>query len=121
MIRKLAANNEGTTDSLNQKYQSIKRGQTRNFYDRDNYHNRYRSNNRDRRIQFSSRMQYGQIYKGAPRYGQSYMKCFRRGNFRGNLRTCQNQNFRRQNNKGGYRGNYRNENYERGRSESRER
>ena len=33
----------------------------------------------------------------------------------------QNQNFRRQNNRGGYRGNYRNENYERGRSRSRER
>ena len=33
----------------------------------------------------------------------------------------QNQNFRRQNNRGGYRGNYRNENYQRGRSRSRER
>ena len=33
----------------------------------------------------------------------------------------QNQNFRRQNNRGGYRGNYRNENYERGRTRSRER
>ena len=32
----------------------------------------------------------------------------------------QNQNFRRQNNRGGYRGNYRNENYERGRSRPRE-
>ena len=30
-----------------------------------------------------------------------------------------NQNFRRQNNRGGYRGNYRNDNYERGRSRSR--
>ena len=33
----------------------------------------------------------------------------------------QNQNFKRQNNKGGYRGNYRNENYDRGRGRSRER
>ena len=40
--------------------------------------------------------------------------------FRGNTSAYQNQNFRRQNNRGGYRGNYRNENYERGRSRSRE-
>ena len=39
----------------------------------------------------------------------------RRGNCRVNVRTYQNQNFRRQNNRGGYRGNCRNENYERGR------
>ena len=37
------------------------------------------------------------------------------------MRTYQNQNFRRQNNRGGYKGNYRNESYERGRSRSRER
>ena len=37
------------------------------------------------------------------------------------VRMYQNQNFRRQNNRGGYRGNYRNENYERGRRRSRER
>ena len=37
------------------------------------------------------------------------------------MRTDQNQNFRRQSNRGGYRGNYRNKNYERGRSRSRER
>ena len=43
------------------------------------------------------------------------------GNFRGNTRMYLNQNFRRQNNRCGYRGNYRNENYERGRSRSTER
>ena len=37
------------------------------------------------------------------------------------MRMYQNQNFRRQNNRGGYSGNYRNENYGSGRSRSRER
>ena len=46
------------------------------------------------------------------------MNHFRRGNFRGNARTYQNQNFRRQNNRGGYTENCRNENYERGRGRS---
>ena len=41
--------------------------------------------------------------------------------FRGNMRTYYYQNFRRQNNRGGYRGSYRNENYERGRGTLRER
>ena len=40
---------------------------------------------------------------------------------RGNVRMYQNQSFRRQNNRSGYRRNYRNENYERVRSKSRER
>ena len=55
------------------------------------------------------------------RYGQSYRNDFRRGNFRDNVRMYKNQNFRRQNIRGGYRGNYRNENYEICRSRSRER
>ena len=42
-------------------------------------------------------------------------------NFRGNVKMYKNQNFRRQNNRGRYRANYRNESYERGRSRSRER
>ena len=36
------------------------------------------------------------------------------------MRTYQNQNCRGQNKRGGYRGNYRNEKYERGRSRSRD-
>ena len=40
-------------------------------------------------------------------YRQGYRNDFSRGNFRGNVRTFQNQNFRGQNNRGGYRGNYR--------------
>ena len=39
----------------------------------------------------------------------------------GNAKAHQNQNFRRQNNRGGYRGNYRNEDYGRGRIRSRQR
>ena len=79
-------------------------------YDRGNYQNRYRSNSGDRRIQFSGQS------RGRPRYEQN----FRRGNFRGNMRMY--QNFERQN-RGEYRGNFRNENYsrERGRSMSRDR
>ena len=44
---------------------------------------------------------------------------FTRGNCRGNLQS--NQNFRGQNYRGGYRRNYRNDNYEIGRSRSRDR
>ena len=50
---------------------------------------------------------------------------FRRGNFKGSVGMYeghnQNQDYTRQNYRGGYQGNYRNENYERGRSRSRER
>ena len=72
----------------------------RNFYDRCNYQNRYRSNSGDERIQFSSRIQYGQNYRCRPRYEQSYRNDFRIENFRGNVRIYQNQNFRIQNNRG---------------------
>ena len=45
----------------------------------------------------------------------------RQGNFRGNARMYQNQNVRRQKYRGGYKGSYMNENYDRGGSRSRER
>ena len=98
----------------------------RNFYDKysynqRNYQNRYRSSSVDRRISCSGRIQCRQNYRDRPRYEQSYRNDLRRGNFRGNVRTYQNQKSRRQNNRGGYRGHYRNESYERGRSKSRER
>ena len=122
MMSKLAANNEETNKQFKTKiYQNKRRGKMRNFYDRHNYQNRYRSNSGDRRIQFSGKIQYGQNYRGRPRYGQSYRNDFRRGNCRGNMTAYQNQNCRRQNNRGGYRANYRNKNYEGGRSRSRER
>ena len=80
-------------------YQSKRREQSRNFYDKcnydqRNYHNRYRSNSGDRRIQFSGRIQYGQNYRGRPRYGHGYRNDLRRGNFRDNARTYQGQNFK---------------------------
>ena len=111
MMAQLAAGDNGANRQFKpQIYQSRRRGQSRNFYDSCNYHNRYRSNSGDRRIQFSAQN------RGMPRYEQNY----RRGNFRGNMRTY--QNIERQN-RGEYRGNYRNKNYnrDRGRSRSRER
>ena len=70
-------------------------------------------------LTLSGRIQYGQNYRDSPRYNQNYRNDFRRGNFRGNIRT--NQNYKGKNFRGGYRRNYRNDNYERGRSRSRER
>ena len=117
MMGKLAARDKGTNRQFKPKiYQSRRRGQSRNFYDshnynRGNYQNRYRSNSRDRRIQFSGQS------RGRPRYEQNY----RTGNFRGSMGMY--QNLGRQNSRGEYKGNYRNEDYsrERGRSRSRER
>ena len=133
MMSKLTAKDKGANKQVKPKiFQSKGRGQTRKFYDRcncdqRNYQNRCRSDNRDRRISFSSRIQYGQNYRGKPKYEQNYGNDFRRnmssprGNYRGNARTYQNQNFGRQKNRGVYRVNYRNENYERGRSRYTER
>ena len=76
MIIKLAANDEGTNKQFkSQIYQSKRRGQTRNFYDKCNYdqinyQNRYRSNSWDKRLQFSCRIQYRQNYRGRWSYEQ---------------------------------------------------
>ena len=117
---KLTTGDNGTNRQFKlQIYQSKRSRQHRKFYDTHNYNrgncqNRYRSNSRDRRIQFSGQS------RGRLGYEQNYRNEYRRGNFRYNLRMY--QNFGRQN-KGGYRGNYRSKNYnrERGRSRSRER
>ena len=59
MMGKLAARDNWTNRQFKpQIYQSRRRGQSRNFYDsqnydRGNYQNRYRSNSRDRRTQFN--------------------------------------------------------------------
>ena len=119
MMSELTAKDDGTNKQFKPKiFQSKRRGQTRNSYDKHdydqkNYQNRYRSGSGDRRISFSHRIQYGQNYRDRTRYEQSYMNDFGRGNFRGNVKMYQNQNFRSQSNKGGYGGSYRNENYER--------
>ena len=61
MMTKLTANEEGVNKQFKPKiYQNKRGGQTRNFYDRHNYQNRYRSDSRNKIIQFSGRIQYGQ-------------------------------------------------------------
>ena len=76
MMGKLAARDNWAKRQFKpQIYQTRRRGQSTNFYDiynydRGNYQNIYRSNGRDRRIQFSGQS------RGRPRYEQNY----RRGN-----------------------------------------
>ena len=66
-------------------------------------------------MSYRGRAQYGQNYRERSQYDQNYKSDFRRGNFRG-MENYIGQNFR-----GGYRGNFRNDNFDRGRSRSRER
>ena len=79
MMSQLVTKDDGTNKQFKpQIYQSKRRGQSRNFYDKcnydqRNYQNRYRSNSRDRRIQFSGRIHYEQNYRGRPRYGQGFI------------------------------------------------
>ena len=85
-----------------------------NYYDQGNYQNRYRSNRGDRRTSFRGRDQYGQNYTGRLQYHNTYRNNLRRDNFRG-MQNCRSQHF-----SAGYRSNYRNDNFGRGRSRSRE-
>ena len=66
MIIKLEARDNGTDRQSKSQICQIRRGQSGNFYDSHNYQNRYRSNSRDRRIQFSGQS------RGRPRYEQNY-------------------------------------------------
>ena len=92
MIGKLATRDSGTGRQFKpQIYQNRGRGQNRNHNQRS-YHNRYRPDSGDRR-------QYSQD-RGRPGYEQNY----RIGNFRGNMKS-----FDRQNSRGEYRNNYRND------------
>ena len=76
MMGKLAARDNGTNKQFKpQIYQSRRRGQSRIVYDshnndRGNYQNRYRSNSRDRRIQFSGQS------TSQPRSEQNYRRKF---------------------------------------------
>ena len=105
MIGRLATRHSGMGRQLKvQIYQNRGRGQNRSNYNRCNYdqqsyQDRYRSDSCDRR-------QYKQD-RSRPRYEQDY----RRGNMR---------SFGRQNSKGEYRNNYRNEGYDRSKNRSRE-
>ena len=66
MMSKLTTQDDNPVKPFKPKiYQSKRRGQTRKTYNRchygqRNYQNRYRPNSGDRRISFSSRIQYGQ-------------------------------------------------------------
>ena len=100
-------------------YQISWRGQLRNYYDwnnsgQSNYQNRDRSKSGDRKTSFRCSGQYRQNYRGRPWYVNNYRNDFRRDNFR------ETQNNRSQTFRGGYRRNYRNDNFGRGRSRSRE-
>ena len=71
MMNKLATRDNGTNRQFKPHIYQSKRGQSRNFYDahnydRGNYQNRYRSNSRDKRNQFSGQS------RGRPRYEQNY-------------------------------------------------
>ena len=74
MMRKLIAQDDNQNKQFQPKiYQSKQRGQTRNFYDKNNndqrnYQNRYRSNIGDRRTSYGGRGQYGKNYRGRPCY-----------------------------------------------------
>ena len=96
-------------------YQGKRRGQTRNYYDQGNCQNRCRSNSGDRRVSVRGRAQYGQNYRGRLQYVDNYRNDFRSGNFR------EMQNYRGQHYRGEYSDKYRNDNFGRGRSRSRER
>ena len=101
ILSKLSTRDSGTGRQFkSQIYQNRGRGQNRN-YNQQNYQNRYRSDSGGRR-------QYRQD-RGGPRYEQNY----RRGNFRGNIRS-----FDKQNSMGEYRNNYRNDSYDRSRNRS---
>ena len=66
------------------------------------------------RMSYKGRAWYGQNYRGRLQYDQNYRSDLRRGNFRG-MQIYRGQNFG-----GGYRGSFRNDNFGRGRSRSRE-
>ena len=107
MIGKLATKDSGSSRQFKpQIYQGRGRRQNRSNYDRhsynqQNYLSRYRSDSGARR--------YYRQNTGRPRYEQNY----RRGNFRVNMRY-----FGRQNSRGEYRKNYRNEGYDRSNNRS---
>ena len=109
MFGRLATRDSGMARQFKpQIYQNKGRGQNRSSYnrcgyDQQSYQNRYRSDSGNRR-------QYRQD-RSRPRYEQNY----RRGNFRGNMRS-----FDRQNSGGEYRNNHRNEGCD-SRNRSRER
>ena len=105
MMSQLTTKGKGFNKQFKPKIYQGRRGQSRKFYDRHifdqrGYQNRYRLNSGDRRIQFSGRVQYWQIYRGRPRYEQNYRNDYRWGNFTGNVKVYQDQNIKGRNNRG---------------------
>ena len=83
MTSKLTAQGNNKNKQFKPKiYQGKRRGQTRNSYDQDNFHDRYRSNSGDRRMSFGGRAQYGQNYRRRSQYVDNYRNYFRTGHFR---------------------------------------
>ena len=116
MMSKLTAQGSSQKRPFKPKiYQGKRRGQAENYYEQDRYQNRYRSSSGNSRLSYRDRAQYGQNNKGRSQYDQNYRGDSRRENFRGT------HNYRGQNLQGGYRGNFRNDNFGRDRSRSRER
>ena len=85
----------------------------RHYYDQGKYQNRFGSNSGDRRMSYRGRAQCRQNYRGRLQYDHNYRSDLRRGNFR------RMQNYRGQNFRGGYRSNYGNKDFGRGRNRSR--
>ena len=73
------------------------------------------TNSGDSRNSYRCRAQYRQNYRGRSQYDQNYRGDFRKGNIRG-MKNYRDKNFRV-----GYRDNFRNDNFGKGRSRSRER
>ena len=101
MMSKLTAQDDSQNKQFKPKiYQSKRKGQIRNFYNRCNYdqriyQNRYRSNSGDRRIYSVAEYNMGRIIEIVLGIIRNYRNYFRTGNFRSNLRS--NQNYRGQN------------------------
>ena len=94
---------------------------SKEIYNQGNYQNRYISSSGDRRISFSGRSQYGQNYRGRPRYEQSYRSDLEEESLQVMWECIKIRILGERIIELGIRENYRNENYERGRSRSRER
>ena len=109
MLSKLTAQDNKENQPFKPKiYQGKKRGQARNFYDQD----RYQHIDIDQTVVIGEchievELSVDKILKGRSQYDQNFRGDYRKGNFRGM------QNYRGQNFRDGYRGNFRNDNWKR--------
>ena len=110
MMNKLTAWGNNEYKKFKPKIYQRRRGQSRNYYDQDKYQSRYTLSSGYRR----GRGQYGQNYKGRQQYIHNYENYYKETILE-KQKIYRGQNFR-----GGYSGIYRNDNFARGRSRSRE-